>query len=253
LLELPWANCEGNAQAGFPRIAGQSYAYLLHQLDSYANETRTNPVMQPIAKAMSGQQRQAGAAYYASLSASAPATPESSGGNVERGRRLATIGDDSKLVQGCANCHGADGAGSGWAYPYLAGQHASYLVNTLAAWRDGSRRNDPSGQMIIIGKSLDDQDAQAVAAYYSRLPPPAASRDADVATTVAYAASAVVSGPRTTGTQAGQGVGAEPSAITGGQQGPGGGGGGSGGGPSGSPSGQSTTIPATGAASAASR
>jgi cytochrome c553 len=258
----PCSSChgpQGEGQATFPRIAGQSFVYLKHELESYADETRMNPAMQPIAKAMSRDQRAAGAAYYASLGASAPAGVVSGSGTGqargnERGRQLAERGDESKFVQACANCHGPDGIGSGYLYPYLAGQREPYLVTTLGNWRDGTRHNDPTNQMPIIAKALADTDVQAVAAYYAQLPPPP-PRDADVvaATPAAGAASAVVSGPRP-GAQAPQGVGTQQGALTGGSQGPGGGGAGSGGGPGGSPTGESTTTPGASApASAPSR
>ncbi|WP_051241589.1 c-type cytochrome [Azohydromonas australica] len=227
------AQGEGNAAGGFPRIAGQSYGYLLHELQSYGDDSRQHPVMGPIAKAMTAEQRQAGAAYYASLAASAPAatagasTPGTAAGG--RGRQLATVGEQSLRLQACANCHGPDGLGQGRLFPYLAGQHAAYLQGTLAAWRDGMRRNDPSGQMPLVGKALSDQDAQAVAAYYATLPPPTRPRDVKPATAVAAAASAVVSGPRGAsaagGEQAMQGKGSEQGTpVMGGAQGPGGGG-----------------------------
>jgi cytochrome c553 len=166
---------------------------------------------------------------------------------VARGRQLAEVGDESKLVQGCANCHGPQGSGSGAGYPYLAGQHAGYLASTLAAWRDGSRHNDPTDSMPVIAKSLNDADLQSVVAYYAGLPPPAqrlgAVTVAAAAAPAASGASAVVSGPRqpASASQATQGTGSEQGApVTGGSQGPGGGGGGSGGGSTGSPTGQST-------------
>ena len=47
----------GMAAPGFPRLAGQSYAYRSHELASYADGSRKHPVMQPIAAAMSDDQR----------------------------------------------------------------------------------------------------------------------------------------------------------------------------------------------------
>jgi cytochrome c553 len=247
---------EGNAAAGFPRLAGQSYLYLLHELASYADDTRKHPVMAPIAKAMSPEQRQAGAAYYASLAPQAALAPAAAGGAsapaaagaLNRGRQLARVGDDGRLLQACANCHGPDGHGESASIPYLAAQHASYLASALAAWRDGSRNNDPTGQMPLIAKGLSDPDVQAVAAYYAQQPAPPVARDQDRAQLVASSASAVVSGPRAAsgaqGAQGTQGVGSEQGApLTGGGQGPGGGGGGSGSGSTGSATGNA--APAT--------
>jgi cytochrome c553 len=220
------ARGEGNPAAGFPRIAGQSYDYLRRQLASYAGDTRNHPVMAPIAKALNPGQQEAVAAYFASL-ANTPASAAAGAVNV-RGQQLASLGDEAKGVQACANCHGPQGVGQGSAYPYLAGQPAPFLAAALAAWRDGTRRNDPSGQMPQIAKSLSDADMQAVAAFYAQMPPPALPRDADLARGAgAPAANApvVVSGPRGAGAADGQGVGTEQGApLTGGGQGPGGGG-----------------------------
>jgi cytochrome c553 len=245
---------EGDAATGFPRVAGQSYAYLLHYLESYANDSRKNPIMQPIAKAMSAEQRQAGAAYYASLApaaasggASAPAAAPASGPAIDlnRARQLAQVGDEGRLVQACANCHGPDGNGHSAGIPYIAGQHAGYLSATLTAWRDGSRNNDPSAQMPLIAKALADADLSSLTAYFAGLPAPPNSREQDRATVVASSAGTVVSGPRAPGAGAGgqttQGVGSEQgSPLTGDGQsnGPGGG---SGGGSTGNASGNADT------------
>lgn len=257
------AQGEGNAQAGYPRLAGQSATYLQQQLQSYAEGSRENAVMGPIAKALSEPQRRAGAAYYASLPPAGPAgnaaaasgaagsgTAKAAGAAAPaatgraaprtasahaasaRGRQLATLGDESRMLQGCVNCHGPDGIGSGVIYPYLAGQPASYLRAALAAWRNGSRHNDPASQMPFIAKAMAESDLEAVASYYASLPPPLRPLDAPpTALARAVGAAALVSGPRQAGAQgsAPQGVGSEQGApLTGGAQGPGGGGTGTG-------------------------
>lgn len=207
---------EGNAGGGFPRLAGQSYAYLRHQLASYANDSRNHPVMAPIAKAMAPTQQEAAAAYYASLigvrsaAASAPTAVDL------RGQQLASLGDASKGLQACAHCHGVDGSGPVGAIPYLAGQPQAYLVSALVAWRDGRRRNDPSGQMQAIAQALNDADMQAVTNFYSQIPPPGTPRDAGIATggAPAPAASTVAPPPSDTGqASAPQGLGNEQGAT----------------------------------------
>jgi cytochrome c553 len=230
------ASGEGQTAAGFPRLAGQASAYLRHELESYASGTRNNAIMQPFAKAMTPEQRAAAAAYYASLSPNAAAVP--SGLAVpgrDRASVLATIGDSAKGVQACANCHGPGGIGSGELNPYLAGQHPGYLSATLGAWRDGTRNNDPSGQMPVIAKALAPEDVAALAAYYGALPPRSQAMDAErMAAPGSASAPAVSSGPRTevSGAAAttapaaaagGAGI-TQGSATTGGAQGPGGGG-----------------------------
>src|SRR5699024_10990142 len=61
------ANGEGNAAAGFPRLAGLSAAYQSKQLHDFASGERGNPIMAPIANALSDQQIEALARYYAGL------------------------------------------------------------------------------------------------------------------------------------------------------------------------------------------
>src|SRR5690606_11353689 len=58
---------EGNAAAGNPRIAGQSRHYIARQLESYLNGSRRDPVMEPIAKGLPREVREAIAAYYAQI------------------------------------------------------------------------------------------------------------------------------------------------------------------------------------------
>ena len=253
------AQGEGNPAAGAPRIAGQAQAYLLHELQSYAQGSRKHPVMQPIAAALNAQQQAQAATYFASLApaaqAAATATAASGPGSAPaaqaaapaasstrvtarggaatggRAAQLAALGDESKGVQGCANCHGPGGIGSGEFYPYLAGQHASYLTATLGAWRDGSRNNDPTGQMPLIAKALSPEDTAALAAYFAAQPPRPDAIGAERMPAVAVSGTpAVTSGPQTAsaatlgGGGSGQGT-EQGSATTGGAQGPGGGGG----------------------------
>jgi cytochrome c553 len=221
---------EGMAASAFPRLAGQSAAYLAHQIESFANDTRANPIMSPIAKAMTREQNLATAAYYASLNAGTSASAQnqapSAAGKADtgRGQRLASAGDDAAQVQACANCHGPGGTGEAPAYPYLAGQHASYLANALNEWKTGSRKNDVSGQMQGIASRLADADIAALAAYYAGQPVPAPRRAAPPAASVARRSAAGRGGPPASQAPQ-QGVGSEQGApLTGGGQGPGGGG-----------------------------
>jgi hypothetical protein len=106
--------------------------------------------------------------------------------------------------------------GSGELYPYLAGQHASYITATLGAWRDGSRANDPSGQMPLIAQGLTQQDIAAIAAYYASQPPRPMGIDAERMAAIGPAGAAsgpaITSGPQT---QVAGGEGGSPAAGTG--------------------------------------
>jgi len=229
------AQGEGNAAGGFPRIAGQSAAYLGKQLGAYANGARVNPIMQPIAKAMNAEQIRDVSAYYASLG-EAPGAPAAGGAKPsaagsDRGSTLSAIGDDAKGVQACANCHGPGGVGNQPAYPYLAGQHANYLTAAMAAWKNGARKTDSSGQMTHIAQALADADVAALSAYFSAQPaPPSAAKWVNIpvgsSQRPVVAAAADAPGPRGAGGTTVRATGTEQGApTTGGGQGPGGGGG----------------------------
>ena len=167
------ARGEGKPAAGFPRIAAQSQHYIRRQLDSYADGSRRDPVMEPIARGLPPALRAEVAAYYAQADA-----PGVSGASVftqsweERGRLLANQGDLTNRVQACVNCHGPGGVGQPPALPYLAGLDHSYIRTTLIAWQDGRRRNDAGQQMATIAKGLRPEDIDAVARYYAGLTPP---------------------------------------------------------------------------------
>lgn len=170
------ARGEGDAASGYPRIAGQSAAYLGTQLGAYANGARVNPVMQPIASAMSAEQIRDVSAWYASLAGAAPAAagappPDAA---MARGRLLSEAGDPGLGVQACASCHGPGGEGRQPDYPYLAGQHANYLTKAMADWKSGARKTDSSGQMPHIARALPDADVAALSAWFAARPAPAA-------------------------------------------------------------------------------
>jgi cytochrome c553 len=163
------AHGEGNPIGGFPRLAGQTTDYLAAQLRNYADGRRASPVMSPVAKALDAQKRADVAAFFAEQSApyaaqSAHPTP----GQLQRGRLLVRVGDESKQLQACANCHGPDGSGERYAAPYLAGQSAVYLANAIREWKAGTRHSGEK-QMGPVVLRLDDQDIAALSAYLESL------------------------------------------------------------------------------------
>ena len=228
-------NGEGNPSAGFPRIAGLPARYFVHQMQSFASGQRHNQVMSPIATSISDKDAHALAQYYAALDAppakqagGQQAKPGQQGrkpvaAQMKRASQLANVGDESRRLQACANCHGPNGAGEPPVMPPLAGQHESYLLAALKEWKSGSRKTDPSGQMPAIASRLDDADMAALAAWYASqpVPPPAASRV--VRSEVAGPARAQPAAGRGGGRPSTPGTGSEQgSGVTGGSQGPGG-------------------------------
>ena len=166
------ADGAGQPAAGFPRLAGLNAAYLQRQLDDFANGTRDNPVMQPVATALSEAERTALAEYYSKLPIPAalakPTTPMPAADSV--GAVLATRGRWSQQVPACVQCHAPGGVGVGANFPPLAGQSALYIEHQLQAWKQGPRHNDPLQLMQHISKALSDQDITAVATWFAAQP-----------------------------------------------------------------------------------
>lgn len=219
---------EGSGPAGFPRIAGLPEYYLARQLRSYADGSRNNDVMSPIAQKLESRQVEALAAYYAARSAP-PATQaaKTSAALMEHGRVLAMVGDADRRLQACVNCHGPGGTGEPPAFPYLAGQHREYLAAALLQWKEGKRDTDSSRQMPEIAQRLDERDREAVAAYFAAQAPPAPAAD-QVNIPVGSAQRPVKPGaPSAAVPKSTKGLGVEQgSPTTGGNTGPGGGAGG---------------------------
>lgn len=162
------ANGEGNASAGYPRLAGLGAAYLAKQLHNYQSGSRQNPVMQPFARAMSDSEIRNVAAYYASLDPKAGSSTTT--GN-QAGQQLAVRGDWDNTVPACISCHGPGGRGIDPAFPALAGQHASYITSQLQAWRNGKRHNDENDLMKVVAERLSPAQIDAVADYFAAQSP----------------------------------------------------------------------------------
>lgn len=174
-------NAMGNDDMGAPRLANIGYGYMLKQLTNFAADQRTptglGAVMNGFAKALSEQDRRDVAAYVSTLQVA----PELSDlkalkeggqpvGQTHQGKILVLYGVKGK-VSACASCHGFNGAGVDPVYPKIGQQKYVYLINQLTSWRDGSRANDPLGQMRAVAKSLTDEDIHNVAAYLSQAAP----------------------------------------------------------------------------------
>ncbi len=79
----------------------------------------------------------------------------------------------------CSACHGADGNSVNPVWPSIAGQHPTYIVEQLQAYKNGSR-SDPLmlGQVML----LNDEDMANLAVYYGEKP--AAAKSVSDPTTV---------------------------------------------------------------------
>ncbi len=151
---------EGMVATNSPRLAAQDSYYLDKQLRDYASGLRNDPIMSPMAKTLTDQQRIDVAAYFASLPPPPQSSPNGDATLLARGHLLSRTGDESKQLQACGNCHGPDGRGEKFAAPYLDGQLAIYLTKAIAAWKDGTRKNDGGEIMAVVAARLTRRMSQ---------------------------------------------------------------------------------------------
>jgi cytochrome c553 len=177
--EISCSRCHGVLGVGrpeeeTPRLAGQPRLYLRKQLDDFAAGARVNERMTPVARALSPAQREAVAAYYASLHAIPyPEPPYGEPAQVQAGGVLSAIGDAERGIRACEICHADAGVGIAPSFPYLAGQYASYTERQLLLWKARERRNDPLEVMAEIAARLEEEEIRALALYFARVRPPA--------------------------------------------------------------------------------
>lgn len=67
----------------------------------------------------------------------------------------------------CGACHGADGNSVNPVWPSLAGQHPTYAVAQLQAFKNGAR-----SEPLMLGQvmSLSDEDMRNLAVYFASMP-----------------------------------------------------------------------------------
>ena len=179
----------GDDTMGTPRLAGQIYSVLLKQLDDYASDKRQDTtmfVMNANAKGMSQQDRKDVSAYLNSLGRvfSGKSLQKASGGSdiaalkesgVEvgesyLGKITVSYGIVERGIPACLSCHGHNGRGVDPMYPRIGEQKFGYLVSQLKKFRDGSRTNDPMGQMQAVAKNMTDEDILNVATFLTQAP-----------------------------------------------------------------------------------
>jgi cytochrome c553 len=193
---LPCITChaadgKGMPAAGFPRLAGLPAPYLAKQLRDFKSGARQNPIMQPIAAALTEEEMAAVTQAFAArarvnvVAEKVPERPVQGGG-----AWLALRGAWERNIPECTLCHGPSGMGVGADFPPLAGQSAMYIEAQLHAWRTTktavaadkktgkkantivtpeTRRNDPNGLMRHIAADLTEAEIKAVAEYFGTM------------------------------------------------------------------------------------
>jgi cytochrome c553 len=142
-----------------PKLGAQNADYLEIALQGYRRGTRGHPTMQAQAASLTDQDIADLAAYFVSREGEPEAGKSAAGAlAVEAGRRKAVA---------CLQCHGEAGIAAAVQWPHLAGQHESYLTQSLLQYRDGSRSDLLMGPLVA---GLDDQTIAELAAYFAAQP-----------------------------------------------------------------------------------
>jgi len=170
---VPCFACHGLNGQGigeFPRLAGLPALYVTQQIAAFRDGTRPNRIMEAIANSLDDAEVRALAEYVENLST--PFTPRPAIDDAQRakGSHLATLGDWSRGVPACRDCHGPALRGGGPSLPALAGQPEAYLLAQLEAYRSGARPGGALDLMARITAALDAEELAAVAAYVAALP-----------------------------------------------------------------------------------
>jgi cytochrome c553 len=155
LAESKCASCHGldgkGTAADIPHLAGQKAAYLQVAMQEYKAGARAHAALQQLGAELSDAQLADISAYYASLPRIAPAAP-------------AAASSGATAASACAACHNADGNSSIAGTPSLAGQHPTYLVAAMQAYKSGARKD---AVMAAQTAKLDSAGMEAIAAFFA--------------------------------------------------------------------------------------
>lgn len=193
-LHAKLANCarchgldgNGRGQGAFPKLAGQSEAYLRASLEAYAEGERHSGIMQPIAANLNEAAMSALASHYAELDSPAAQEPEpgqteaadppeeaaeaADPASIARGREIARQGIPEQGVPSCVDCHGPGHGPRNPYYPELAGQYADYIALQLHLFKEGKRGGTAYADIMhSMVERMDKEAMRDVAAYYSSL------------------------------------------------------------------------------------
>ncbi len=155
-----------------PNLAGQNPAYLLEQMEKFADKRRKFRVMNVLTKRFTPADKVNLSVFWGTL-------------KVKPGEYNSALAPEGKPLYNdrCQKCHGKKGLGDGEdsdddaLFARIAGQKEVYVINTLKAFRDAAnnnlaptakiyRRND---KMEKVAKNLSDTDIEKLAAYVASL------------------------------------------------------------------------------------
>lgn len=165
------AGCHGadgnSVNPEWPKLAGQHESYIFKQLQEFKAGTRQDALMAGQVAALSEQDMQDVAAYFASQTATVGEADEAT---VAAGEAMFRGGNNTAGIAACMGCHAPNGNGNPMAkFPSLSGQHATYTAKQLKSFRSGARANDAGKMMRNVAVRMTDAEIEAVSNYISGL------------------------------------------------------------------------------------
>ena len=165
----------GNSEdPSFPRLAGQSAAYIVKQVHDFQEFKRTNNEIMSAMGSLAGSDEDLWdiAAFFSKQEMEGKPLAPVDQVLAAKGEAIYLKGKPDKGVYACVNCHGERGRGKlleDSACPVIGGQHRDYLVKQLKDFRSKARNNDPNNVMRNIAEPLTDEDIDAISNYLSGL------------------------------------------------------------------------------------
>lgn len=151
------AACHGedgnSSDPNTPSLAGEDPEYLATATRAYRDGTRDYLMMKHPVEALSDQDIENLAAFYANQEPKA----------VPVNRPLTT----ADWIERCDRCHGEEGRSTDPRFPRLAAQQHDYLQRSLAAYHAENRKNS---MMRAMTATLSEPEIAAIASYYARQP-----------------------------------------------------------------------------------
>lgn len=163
------SNCHGvdgnSTSPNFPRLAGQSEAYLTSQLTSFRAHDRRDPAGFEYMWGLSRKLTDAQIAQLASYFHAQPPRPNPAGFGAQAplGKSIFESGLPDQHVPACASCHGPQAQGTD-EFPRLAAQHADYVRKQLLVFQRTDER--PAGSIMkVVAHELRPSQISAIADY----------------------------------------------------------------------------------------
>ena len=143
----------------FPVLAGQSWRYIYIELKDFKEGRRNDPVMSPIATALSREDMMALGNFFEARKPK-PIDFKADPARVAAGKKT------SDVVL-CPMCHLGEFKGQN-EIPRVAGQWPQYTRKQLHDFKEKRRTND-AGNMTSVARTLSDEDIENLAHYMANL------------------------------------------------------------------------------------